>query len=205
MTIKISTATVFHGGRRRWFSLGAACRAEACAIVNRFCDCEPWDGDHVTPPVVCALHRDPARRERLVNWLAARVRRQRSIEPVAAPAPEQRALAACRELAAATGEVKRISKVIGDNLSACPMMKDPIEFNERGPATHLSQAYASENVENDSGYGMHKEWMEPSDALEIISACPHCLAAHNAIQERKVARRRLGAARRAVTMIGRAP
>lgn len=36
-------------------------------------------------------------------------------------------------------------------------------------------------------------------------ACPHCLAAHNAIQERKVARRRLGAARRAVTMIGRAP
>lgn len=204
MTIKISTATVFHGGRRRWLSLAAACNAEAAAILSRFCDCSPGNG-HDVAPETCTMHQDADRYHQVRAKLVARARRCAVASPADLPAPEQCALAACRELVAAAGEVKRISKVIGDSLSACPMMKDPVEFNDRGPATHLSQAYASENVENDSGHGMHKEWMEPSDALKIISACPHCLAAHKAIQERKVARRRLGAARRAVTMIGRAP
>lgn len=202
MTVKTQTATVFHGGRRRWFSLAAACRAEASSIANKFCDCE--GGDSVTPPIQCRLHANPARRERLVNWLAARVLRQRQVEPVAVAAPEQRALAACRELVAANAEVKRLSKLIGDGLGNCPMALAAVEYGPKGPATHLSNAYAAEDVENDSWGGTHKEWASRAEVLEILSECPHCMASHEAIQERKVARQRLGRARRAVSMIGRA-
>lgn len=198
MAVTTQTATVFHGGRRRWFSLAAACRAEASSIANRFCNCER--GDAVTPPMDCRLHGNPARRERLVNWLAARVRRQRQIEPVAASAIEQRALAACRELVAATAEVSRLSRVIGENLGACPLITDPIEYGPKGPVTHLSMAYAAEEIEDDSEWGgTHKEW----NSQHLLNDCPHCMAAHLAVQERKQARQRLGKAKRAVTILGK--
>lgn len=201
MSVKAQTATVYYGGRRRWFSLVAACRAEASSIANKFCDCE--DGDSVTPPVRCRLHADPVRRERLVNWLAARVRRQHQAVPPTVAAPEQRALAACRELVGASAEVRRLSKLIGESLCACPMMNEP-EYGPKGPVTHLSAAYAAEEVENDHSYGTHKEWLGSAEVLETLGECPHCMAAHEAIQLRKVARQRLGRAKRAVTMIGRA-
>lgn len=202
MTVKTTTATVFHGGRRRWFSLAAACRAEASSIANKFCDCE--GGDSVTPPVTCRLHANSARRERLVNWLAARVRRQHQDEPTTVSAPEQRALAACRELLVANAEVKRLSKLIGEGIGNCPLLLHPAEYGPKGPATHLSKAYAAEEVENDNWGGTHKEWASRAEVLEILSECPHCMAAHEAIQLRKAARQRLGKARRAVSMIGRA-
>lgn len=199
MTVTTQTATVFHGGRRRWFSLAAACRAEASSIANKFCNCER--GDSVTPPMDCRLHGDPARRERLVNWLAARVCRQRKVESVAATTPEQRALAACRELVAANAEVSRLSRIIGENIGACPLMTNPIEYGPKGPVTHLSMAYAAEEVEDGSGWGgTHKEW----NSQHLLDDCSHCMAAHLAVQERKHARQRLGKAKRAVTMIGRA-
>lgn len=202
MTVRTQTATVYHGGRRRWFSLAAACRAEASSIANKFCDCE--DGDSVTPPVRCRLHADPARRECLVNWLAARARRQYQDGPITVSAPEQHAQAACRELVAANAEVKRLSKLIGESVGNCPLLLEPAEYGPKGPATHLSKAYAAEEVENDHYSGIHKEWLALAEVLEILSECPHCLAAHEAIQLRKVARLRLGRARRAVTMIGKA-
>ena len=193
MTIKISTATVFHGGRRRWLSLAAACRADAKQTIKQQGDSRMVDGKYL----------------REVTRLADMARAEFDKTPAPAPAaPEQRALAACRELVAATAEVKRLSCLIGESLNACPMMNDPIEYGPKGPITHLSRAYASEEVEYDRGYGdggcdYRKEWLDECDKREILAECPHCLAAHNAIQERKVARKRLGAARRAVTMIGR--
>ncbi|SDF80570.1 MULTISPECIES: hypothetical protein [unclassified Duganella] len=202
MTVKSQTAVVYQGGRRRWFSLAAACRAEASSIANKFCDCE--EGDQVTPPINCRLHADPVRRERLLKWLAARLLQQHQVEPVVVAAPEQRALAACRELVAAGAEVKRLSKLIGEGIGNCPLLLDPAEYGPKGPATHLSKAYAAEEIDNDHSYGTHKEWLSRAEVLEILSECPHCMAAHLAIQERKVARQRLGRARRAVSMIGRA-
>lgn len=114
---------------------------------------------------------------------------------------EQKALAACRELVAAQGVVKAISKRIGDHLSACEGTNMDEAAIERGdPRTHLAQAYEPETVENDSYPGTHKEW----NNLYLLDDCPHCLAAHHAIQERKLAKKRLGAARRVVSLIGRA-
>ncbi|MES2262139.1 MAG: hypothetical protein V4724_26765 [Pseudomonadota bacterium] len=198
--MKTQTATVYLGGRRRWFSLDAACNAEATTILSRFCDCSPGNGRDVAPET-CAMHRDDERYNRVRAKLAARARRQRQVEPVAMAAPEQRAIAACRALFSAKAEVDRLSRRIGESLNACPMMQD-IEYGPNGPITHLSLAYAAEDVENDHGWGgTHKEW----NNQHLLDDCPHCLAAHNAIQERKLAKKRLGVARRAVTMIGRMP
>lgn len=181
MTVTISTATVYFGGRRRWFSLDAACRAEA---KQRFKKDEDSDGSF----------------EDRVPVLAAEARAEFERTPVKAlAAPEARAVAACRELFSAKAEVDRISCVIGESLNACPLMKDPIDFGPKGPITHLTMAYAAEDVENDNWPGTHKEW----NSQHLLDDCPHCMAAHRAIQERKIARRRLGIARRAVTMIGR--
>jgi Zn finger protein HypA/HybF involved in hydrogenase expression len=125
------------------------------------------------------------------------------------PSIEARALAACREQSSANAEVRRLSKAISRALSACfevwakGTVSSYDEFAYRPYTSHLEQAYAHEEVENDHWSGTHKEWLSESDKLEILGECQHCMAAHNAIQERKVARRRLGAARRAVTMIGR--
>lgn len=115
--------------------------------------------------------------------------------------PESRALAACRELVASQAEVKRLSKLIGEHIGACPLLASPIEYGPNGPITHLSMAYSAEEVEDDDGWGhsTHKEW----NSQYLLDDCPYCTAAHLTIQERKAARKRLGYARRAVTMIGR--
>ena len=53
MTVRAETATVYRGGRRRWFSLAAAVKAEAVAKIKakhpteRF-DSETGDGFHWT-------------------------------------------------------------------------------------------------------------------------------------------------------------
>lgn len=201
MPVKTSIATVFHGGRRRWLSLDAACSAEAGAILGRFCDCTPGNG-HDVAPETCGMHADHDRYTSVRAKLAARARRQHHSAALAeATAPEQRALGACRELVAAKADVNRLSRLIGEALNACPMMNAPIEYGPKGPITHLSMAYAAEEVENDHGYGgTHREW----NSQHLLDDCTHCMAAHVAIQERKIARRRLGKARRVVTMIGRA-
>lgn len=184
MPVKTSIATVFHGGRRRWLSLDAACRADAKQIIKQGGD-DDSDQEYMAS----------------VARLAAVARAEFALLPAQSPAPpEQRALPACQDLVAATAEVKRLSRLIGESLSACPMARDDAECGPKGPITHLSLAYASETVDTDHGYGgTHKEW----NSQHLLDHCPHCLAAHNAIQERKVARKCLGAARRAVTMIGK--
>lgn len=76
MTIKATATTVYFGGRRRYLSLDSACYAEARAVINKkFCYCEIWDMDHVTPPVTCQLHADELRYARLHTWMSARIKR----------------------------------------------------------------------------------------------------------------------------------
>lgn len=206
MTVYKTTAEVFFGGRRRWFSLKTAARREAMEVVRaRYaCQCESVEydpgGNPVYPGYDCGNHNGDVAYDKMVRRLARIYEAASKVQKPAPTSPEARALAACRELLAARKEVERISHLIGDNLNACPLMKDPIEYGPKGPVTHLAMAYASEDIENDHGHGgTHKEW----NNQHLLDDCPHCLAAHNAIQERKLARRRLGAARRAITLIGK--
>lgn len=189
MTVIQSTATVFFGGRRRWFSLAAACRAEAKLRFK-------------------ADDENDERFEVRVPQLAAEARAEFERSAGAAPVtPESRALAAVRELVTRTADVKRLSTLIGDSIAGCVIAwqekhcdKDGNHRNPSGEQheSHLKAAY--EFDEDDDG---DRAYLTPAEQIEILAVCPHCLAAHHAIQERKAARRKLGAARRAVTMIGR--
>lgn len=68
MSIRSSTATVYHGGGRRWFSMYAAERAEAKRIISKRCECDY--GDSVTPTYRCRYHNmDPVKFQRLVRLL----------------------------------------------------------------------------------------------------------------------------------------
>jgi len=63
------TATVWRGGKRRYFTKGAAERADARALIKRKCEC--CNGDEITPPYVCTYHADPRKYARMVRLLVA--------------------------------------------------------------------------------------------------------------------------------------
>jgi hypothetical protein len=122
---------------------------------------------------------------------------------------EQKALKACGDYARLSAEIKRLTRLLSDSLAACPGVNGHLQLTANWPIdqadidlysadeTHLKRAYAFDT--DDSG----RYFLTHGEQLEVLSACPHCLAAHNAIQQRKAARKSLGAAKRAITMIGR--
>lgn len=67
MSVEVSTTTVYRGGRRRWFTLKAACQAEARLLVAQHrakqgCLCSCRDSiDHATgyTPPACEVHGVP--------------------------------------------------------------------------------------------------------------------------------------------------
>lgn len=193
MTVSISTATVYFGGRRRWFSLEAACRAEA---KLRFKTDDENDEDFETR----------------VPQLAAEARAEFDRSAPEPDYEESRALAACRALVATRSEVERLGHLIGDSLSTCQeawfreqeKTKEPWHIDFNAYQSHLKAAYEPTITECTSQYeDGDVVYRDHAAIVAMLAVCPHCLAAHNAIQERKAARRRLGAARRAITMIGR--
>jgi len=163
--------------------------------------------EHDYPGLHCDNHLDNPKYEKKVRRLASMHLVAAQSITLAPVTSETRALAACRELVSATGEVKRLTRIIGDGVRACLAefaKADPGNFTAQH-APHLAAAYAHIVIEEATQYDSGEVGYLPlSDQLEILAECPFCLSAHNAIQERKVARKRLGAARRAVTMIGRA-
>ena len=73
MSITREPATVFRGGGRRYFTLRAAARAEAKALINKHCHCDycdhpEWDFREHLP---CRRHQE-GKFEPLVAKLAAR-------------------------------------------------------------------------------------------------------------------------------------
>jgi hypothetical protein len=120
-----------------------------------------------------------------------------------------KALKACADYARLSVEIKRLTKSLGDSLSACPGVNGHLQFPSIGfsqeevdrynaDETHLKRAYASDTDEDGTS------WLSHSEKMEVLSACPHCMAAHEAIQARKAARKSLGAVKRAISLIGRA-
>jgi hypothetical protein len=127
---------------------------------------------------------------------------------------EQKALHACADYARLHVEIKRLTLALGDALDHCPGVAGkrlPADWvtcsgddaqAHHDDITHLKEAYTPETV--DGEYEPHLVWMNDFEIREYLAVCPHCLAAHEAIQARKAARKALGKAKRAITMIGRA-
>jgi hypothetical protein len=101
---------------------------------------------------------------------------------------ETKALAACRNFVSRAAEVKRLTRVIGDSMQACP-----------DSGRHLTDAYACD-VDEEHG---ERLWLEPHDQEEVLSECVACKNAHEAIQLRKAAKRHVASAKRAITRIGK--
>jgi hypothetical protein len=127
--------------------------------------------------------------------------------------PEQKALRACADYARLNAEIRRLTSELAESLSTCPGMHGSLlaphhpydaqtERKREADCTHLKAAYAPE-VEGD-GCSQWTVYMEADEIREYLAECPHCLAAHDAIQARKVARRRLGATKRFIGKLGRA-
>ncbi|MGF7131942.1 hypothetical protein P3T40_003425 [Paraburkholderia sp. EB58] len=122
--------------------------------------------------------------------------------------PEQKALLACTDYARLSGEIRRLTVEIGEAIDKCPGVNGDLQpaaddgwyarYQKDRP--HLKEAYEPDL----QGYPPEAVYMEPDDIEEYLAVCPRCLAAHKAIQARKAARKSLGAAKRAITMIGRA-
>jgi hypothetical protein len=120
---------------------------------------------------------------------------------------EQKAVAACARYVRLRMEIKRLTRGISNALSGCPGVEGRInevwlETTEaHEDMTHVKRAYAGEVVV--TGWEPYLRHYSDAELIEQLSVCPHCLAAHEAIQARKAARKSLGAAKRAITMIGR--
>ena len=70
-TVTASTAKVYRGGRRRWLTPAAACRAEARAQISRRCECDRVS--HNDPQYtghICAYHQDMDKYRALVERMA---------------------------------------------------------------------------------------------------------------------------------------
>lgn len=115
-----------------------------------------------------------------------------------------KALAACVEVVAATNEIKRLKRLIGDSLEACRAAynAENVDAHPMAWKSHLEMAYAFEILEETQYTEGERIYLDENEQQTVLAACPHCLAAHNAIQDRKQARKRLGNARRAITRIG---
>lgn len=119
---------------------------------------------------------------------------------------------ACIEYAKRSADVRALSKKIGDALGDCSNSQ-LAAFNKDHPgswmipvfAEHLKMAYAMDR-EHDGAGGYEPYFVNHDDDVigYLTETCPHCLAAHLAIQERKAARKRLGIAKQRIGILGRA-
>lgn len=113
---------------------------------------------------------------------------------------ESSALSACRKYVTAGAEIKRLTHAISDALGACPGTDSERPTEESYKPTHLSEFYRCGDILGEWGF---MGYAGP-DYKALFKACPHCVMAHDLIQQRKAARQTLGAAKRFIGMVGRA-
>lgn len=106
------------------------------------------------------------------------------------------------ELAKTRAAVESLSRSIGDSLGAC--FDAQVAINENATIVHhLEDAYKM--TRDSDGYGTTEVYFDNHDGdagAYLAAICPYCLAAHNAIQERKLARKQHGIAKRRVSVMG---
>ena len=103
------------------------------------------------------------------------------------------------EYYAASQNVSHLTKAIGDSSSMCAekQLQDNGGYLEEY-VDHLRAAYSGSRGEE--GEFIHDNG---DPAKYLAGVCIQCLITHGFIQERKRARRRFGAAKRRITMLGK--
>jgi hypothetical protein len=109
-----------------------------------------------------------------------------------------KALQACMGYVHWHGEIKRLTRAIGNSIRAC--------ITEREGESHLSDIYRGYDDDGDPFSGPSHCYYTEEETVEHLkdTGCAHCLAAHYLIQERKTARKKWGAAKRYIGKLGRA-
>lgn len=120
----------------------------------------------------------------------------------------EKALAAIREYDRLMTAIAQNKADIGDGLDACVRYVDTDEDGRKcehlipgDGKSHLAEAFEPRLVSND--YFDQETYSSPEEIAEILIDCPGCQKAYAAIQERKANRKKLGAVKRAMRMIGR--
>lgn len=115
----------------------------------------------------------------------------------------------------AARKVRELSKQISEAINQCDITGLAMETEHPGAdtaalwdgtriKTHLWQAY-HETTDADAPYPSERRLVAHEQEEFLTEAdCPHCLRAWRIVQERKVARKAFGAAKRALRQIGRA-
>jgi len=106
-------------------------------------------------------------------------------------------------LAQARAVVAGLSRKIGKALQACSdqqCAKDP----ECVSVNHLKAAYAITREKGGEGYPaeVYFDNHDGDAGAYLAEICPYCHAAHEAIQERKLARKQHGIAKRRISVMG---
>lgn len=120
----------------------------------------------------------------------------------------------CAEYEQAAQRVSTLTKQIGAALQACSITGLAHESDFPGPDTmqlwdgdkvkhHLWQAY-HETTDSDCYHEERRLNLGEQEEFLRDADCEHCLRAWHLIEERKVARKAFGAAKRAVRSVGRA-
>lgn len=112
-----------------------------------------------------------------------------------------KALELVTRYAVLTKQIKALKETIGANMDACKGIS-----GERGPLSVVKMDNKGKDVDLHLWLWYQPEYDDCEDAFyeeikpEIHGVqCPHCYAAHLAIQERKAARKSLGAVKAAMT------
>ena len=113
---------------------------------------------------------------------------------------EDKALSICREYDELMSKVSKLTNGSKDSLMACPRSNDPNAKTtvKRLPYTHLSEAFEIQYDEDNEGAILSEK-----RKAEILKDCPACSKAYVLVKERKAAKKRLGAVKRAIRLIGR--
>lgn len=106
------------------------------------------------------------------------------------------------ELARTRSIVESLSRSIGDSLGAC--FDAQVAINKNATIVHhLEDAYKM--TYGEAEWGDERVFFDHHDGdagAYLAAICHHCLAAHNAIQDRKLARKQYGIAKRRVSVMG---
>lgn len=109
------------------------------------------------------------------------------------------------QLAQTRAAVEACSHRIGEALGDCEAQQ--LRENPESSASHLKDAYAMASDEDVEYGGPLERYFVNHDGdagAYLSSICPHCRKAHDAIQERKLARKQYGIAKRRVSVMGSA-
>ena len=111
----------------------------------------------------------------------------------------QNALNVLIEQAGAKEMIECLSKEIGDSFESCRKQNQTEGNYNFDP--HLFSAYKPVVIEDDWG-DADTHYRTNEEVIEFLHDCPHCLAAHKALQERKKWKKKLATLRGTATKIG---